>query len=112
MMIFALVGLVCGVIAGTFCPMIIPAAYTKLFSVALLTSLDAVFGAVYAVLRANFESAVFISGFFLNGLMATVLVFAGENLGIDLYYVALFGFGLKIFQKIHKIRHIVFHQNN
>jgi small basic protein len=47
---------------------------------------------------------VFLSGFITNALVAVALTFVGDRLGIDLYLVALFAFGLRIFQNVALIR--------
>ena len=39
-----------------------------------------------------------------NTLVAVALTFVGDRLGIDLYLVALFAFGLRIFQNVALIR--------
>lgn len=103
-MILAVGGLILGVLLGIFCPWSIPVAYSKLFSVALLASLDSVFGGVRAGMEEKFDNAIFISGFFTNALLAAFLVYVGDRLGIDLYYVALLAFGLRIFQNLAIIR--------
>ena len=103
-MILAVGGLILGVLLGIFCPWSIPVAYSKLFSVALLASLDSVFGGVRAGMEEKFDNAIFISGFFVNALLAVILVFVGDRLGIDLYYVASLAFGLRIFQNLAIIR--------
>lgn len=103
-MLLAACGLLLGVILGILCPVIIPAAYSKVFSVALLAALDSVFGGFRAVVDDKFDTTIFISGFFVNALLAATLVFIGDYLGIDMYYVALFAFGVRIFQNLAIIR--------
>ncbi len=103
-MILPVAGLIIGILIGTFCPISIPQEYAKLFSVALLASLDSVFGGLRAAAEEKFDNTVFISGFFTNALLAAVLVYIGDRLGIDLYYVALLAFGLRIFQNLAIIR--------
>ncbi len=103
-MILALLGLGIGLLLGSFCPLVIPVTYSKLFSVALLAGLDAVFGGFRSALDDRFENMVFMSGFFINGLLAAFLVYVGDHLGIYLYFVALLAFGLRIFQNLAIIR--------
>jgi small basic protein len=103
-MILPIAGLIVGILIGTFSPVSIPQEYAKLFSVALLASLDSVFGGLRAAAEEKFDNTVFISGFFTNALLAAVLVYIGDRLGIDLYYVALLAFGLRIFQNLAIIR--------
>ncbi len=99
-----LLGLLVGILIGSFSTISIPHDYTKLFSVALLASLDSVFGGLKATVEDKFDSTVFISGFFTNALLAAFLVYVGDRLGIDLYYVALLTFGFRIFKNLAILR--------
>lgn len=103
-MALPIIGLAVGLILGTLCPILIPIAYSKLFSVAILVSLDAIFGGLRAAANNKFENVVFITGFFSNALMAIILVYIGDRLGIDLYYVALLVFGFRIFKNLAALR--------
>ena len=93
-----------GIAIGLRFPLSLPAEYGKFLAVALLASLDSVFGGLRAALEEKFDNAIFISGFFVNALLAVLLVFVGDRLGIDLYYVASLAFGLRIFQNLAIIR--------
>ncbi|GBG56233.1 small basic family protein [bacterium BFN5] len=103
-MALPIAGLLVGIIIGTLFPISIPVEYAKFMSVALLASLDSVFGGLRAGAEERFDNTVFITGFFTNALLAAGLVYTGERLGIDLYYVALLAFGLRIFQNLAIIR--------
>lgn len=103
-MALPIIGLMVGLILGSICPILIPIAYSKLFSVAILVSLDSIFGGLRAAANNKFENVVFITGFFSNALMATFLVYVGDRLGIDLYYVALLAFGFRIFKNLAALR--------
>ena len=103
-MVLPIFGLIVGIILGSFAPITVPPAYAKLFSVALLAALDTVFGGLKAAITENFDNTVFISGFFVNGLLAAFLVYVGDKLGIDLYYVALLAFGFRIFKNLALLR--------
>ncbi len=103
-MILPVTGLIIGLIIGALFPVSIPVEYAKFMSVALLASLDSVFGGLRAGAEERFDNTVFITGFFTNALLAAGLVYAGDRLGIDLYYVALLAFGLRIFQNLAIIR--------
>jgi len=97
-------GLLMGILIGVFFPIRIPVEYAKYMSVALLASLDSVFGGLRAGLEEKFDNTIFITGFFTNALLAAGLVYVGDRLGIDLYYVSLLAFGLRIFQNLEIIR--------
>lgn len=98
------IGLLIGIAFGCLCPITITAAYTKLFSVVMLVALDSVFGGLRAAVNAHFSDTVFITGFLTNALFAAFLVVLGDNLGIDLYYVALLVFGFRIFKNLAGLR--------
>jgi small basic protein len=103
-MLLPVAGLIIGIFIGILFPISIPVEYAKFMSVALLASLDSVFGGLRAGAEERFDNTVFITGFFTNALLAAGLVYVGEGLGIDLYYVALLAFGLRIFQNLAIIR--------
>ncbi|MBR2214192.1 MAG: small basic family protein [Selenomonadaceae bacterium] len=109
-MILPLLGLFLGLILGAFSPVVIPVAYAKFFSVALLASLDTVFGGLKAAHREQFDNTVFVSGFFLNALLAAFLVYIGDRLGLDLYYVALLAFGFRSFKNLAILRRYYLHK--
>lgn len=105
-MILPIIGLIVGLLIGTYLPVSASMEYAKYLSVALLASLDSVFGALRAGLEGHFDNVVFLSGFFTNSLLAAGFTFLGERIGIDLYYVALLAFGLRVFQNLAVIRHL------
>lgn len=103
-MIISIVGLSVGILLGMICPLDIPVAYSRLFSVALIAALDSVFGGIRADMDGKFDNTIFLSGFVVNALLAAVLVYLGDQLGMDLYMVALIAFGLRVFQNLAIIR--------
>lgn len=103
-MLLPIAGLLIGILLGTVFPVSVPADYAKYLSVALLASLDSVFGGLRAGIEEKFDNTIFITGFFTNALLAAILVYIGDRLGIDLYYVASLAFGLRIFQNLAIIR--------
>ena len=104
MIYIVMVSLAIGLLIGSISPIVIPLAYTKLFSVALVAALDAAFGGLRSAISERFDKHVFVTGFFSNTLLAATLVFIGDRLGIDLYYVALLAFGFRIFKNLAVIR--------
>ena len=103
-MIISIVGLSVGILLGMICPLDIPVAYSRLFSVSLIAALDSVFGGIRADMDGKFDNTIFLSGFVVNALLAAVLVYLGDQLGMDLYMVALIAFGLRVFQNLAIIR--------
>ena len=106
MILAAMIGLVIGIIAGIYCPFSIPPEYARLLAVAVMAGLDAVLGGIRASMASNYDTDVFISGFFINGLLGAFLCYAGNMIGIDLYMVAFLIFGMRIFQNIGVIRRL------
>ncbi|EGK60597.1 small basic protein [Centipeda periodontii DSM 2778] len=104
MIYIVIVSLAIGLLIGYNSPIVIPLAYSKLFSVALVAALDAAFGGLRAAVAERFDKHVFVTGFFSNTLLAAALVFIGDRLGIDLYYVALLAFGFRIFKNLAILR--------
>ena len=107
MIIYPLIGLFLGILLGWMSPINMPLEYSKYMSVALMAGLDSVFGGIRSILEEKFDSTVFISGFFTNTLLAIVLSYIGEKLLIDLYFVAILTFGLRMFQNLAIIRRML-----
>ena len=68
-------------LAGTIPPA--SETFARYAAIALLAGLDTVLGGVRAWLSDTFDDAIFISGFFLNALLAVGLVVLGERLGLE-----------------------------
>ncbi len=101
------IGLLIGIILGLSSQFTIPDEYSNYLSIAVLAALDTLFGGIRAHLQNIYDQAVFVSGFFFNILLAASLAFLGVHLGVDLYLVAVFAFGVRLFQNIAVIRRIL-----
>jgi small basic protein len=101
-------GLVVGVALGLITHVAIPVAFSSYLSIAILAALDTVLGGIRASLEKSFDGAVFLTGFFTNTLVAALLAYIGNQLGVDLYLAAVVAFGVRLFQNIAAIRRIVF----
>lgn len=104
MMWLPVFGLILGLVIGFLSPVSIPIEYAKYFSVALLVAFDSVMGGIRAYQEDHFDSTVFLSGFFVNIVMASLLAFVGDRVGVDLYLAAVVAFGTRLFQNISIIR--------
>ena len=109
-MIFALIGILLGVLLGVFVPISYPPGFALYISVAILAALDSVFGAFRASLEEKFDVEIFVSGFFGNTILAVLLAYVGDKLGVPLYYAAIFAFGGRLFQNLATIRRILIHR--
>ncbi|MFB1049657.1 small basic family protein [Paraliobacillus sp. JSM ZJ581] len=102
--------LVVGVALGLLTDITIPDQYSDYLSIAILASLDTLFGGVRAHLDQTFDPKILVSGFSFNIGLAVLLTFIGVKLGIDLYLAAVFAFGVRLFQNIAIIRRYLFLQ--
>lgn len=100
-----LIGLIVGLLMGSVISVEIPLIYAKYMSVAILASLDSVFGGVKGLLDDTFDGKLLITGFITNTILAGFLAFIGDRLGIDLYLAAVFAFGVRLFENLSIIRH-------
>lgn len=99
-----LLGLLIGVVLGLAFRITLPVELARYTAVGILAALDSILGALRAELEGHFDARIFLSGFYSNALLAGALTFLGDRLGIDLYLVALFVFGWRIFQNVAVIR--------
>lgn len=96
-----------GILAGQHAGIQVPAEIVKYLSIAILAALDSVMGGVRSLLEKTFNSTIMLSGFFANALLAALLAYMGDRLGVDLYYAAVFVFGVRLFDNLSKIRHFI-----
>lgn len=106
----AVIGLLIGVILGFVLDVNISDKFSPYMSVAILACLDSVFGAIRANLSKNFQADIFISGFFGNALLAALLAYLGDKLGIPIYIAAVIVFGGRIFDNFAIIRRLLLEQ--
>jgi small basic protein len=99
-----LAGLALGVLLGLILQVDVSFEISRYMAVAIVAALDSVLGAARAELDGVYDNRIFISGFVTNALVAVLLTFIGDRLGLDLYLVALITFGPRIFQNVALIR--------
>ncbi|MBN2261019.1 MAG: small basic family protein [Clostridiales bacterium] len=107
-MIIAIIGILVGVLLGYFIPINISGAFSIYLSVAILAAIDSLFGGIRGNLEGKFDSVIFVSGFFGNSILALSLAYIGDQLGVPLYYAAIFVFGTRLFQNFSIIRRYMF----
>lgn len=85
----------------------IPAEFARYTGIAILAALDSILGGARAELEGNYDSRIFLSGFVSNMLLAGLLTFTGDRLGVSLDVAAIVGFGVRIFTNLAQIRRIL-----
>ncbi len=103
-MLLPLAGLGLGVLLGLLLKVNVSFEFARYSAVAIVAALDSVLGAVRAELDGVYDNRIFVSGFITNAVVAVLLTYLGDRLGLDLYLVALVTFGPRIFQNLALIR--------
>jgi small basic protein len=107
----ALFGLVVGVLAGLFLEPSVPESLQPYLPIAVVAALDAVFGGLRAYLDGIFDDKVFVVSFVSNVLIAGLIVYLGDQLGVggQLSTGVIVVLGIRIFSNVAAIRRHVFH---
>ena len=96
-------GCVIGALIGINIPTI-PYIYSEYLAIAIVAALDSVFGGITSVLKKNFDIKIFVSGFFVNAILAMALTFLGKKLNVDIYLAAVIVFVGRMFNNLGTIR--------
>jgi small basic protein len=99
-----IIGLLVGITISYLFAVTIPAEYSRYTAMAILAASDSILGAVRAHLEGEYDNKVFMSGFCVNALLAGLLAFVGDRLGVELYYAAIVAFGVRLFDNLAIIR--------
>ncbi len=78
----AAIGLVIGIVLGVVLQPAVPIWLQPYLPIAIVAAMDAVFGATRALLDEVFDDRVFVVSFLSNVLIAGLLVFLGDHLGV------------------------------
>jgi small basic protein len=103
-------GLIGGVLIGLVWGPHVPLALQPYLPIAVIAALDAVFGAVRAVLDGIFNDKVFVVSFLANVVVAAFIVFLGDQLGVgaQLSTGVVVVLGVRIFSNVASIRRHLF----
>lgn len=101
-----IIGLVAGVTVGLLTQPSVPGWLAPYLPIAVIAALDAVFGGVRAALEGIFNDRVFVVSFLSNVLVAALIVFLGDQLGVgsQLATGVVVVLGLRIFSNVAAIR--------
>lgn len=106
----AALGLIAGVVAGLLLSPTVPLWLQPYLPIAVVAALDAVFGALRALLDGIFDDKVFVVSFVANVLVAALIVFLGDQLGVgaQLSTGVIVVLGIRIFSNAAAIRRHLF----
>ena len=106
----AAVGLVLGIVVGLFLEPTVPLWLQPYLPIAVVAALDAVFGGLRSLLDGIFDDKVFVVSFVANVLVAALIVFLGDQLGVgsQLSTGVVVVLGIRIFSNAAAIRRHLF----
>ena len=99
--------LLAGVMVGLVFQLSVPENYARYTAMAILAALDSVLGAARSELEAHYSNTVFVTGVISNMILAGLLTFLGDRLGVELYFAAIVAFGVRMFNNLAVIRRLL-----
>ena len=106
----AAIGLLVGIVAGLVLEPTVPLWLQPYLPIAVVAALDAVFGGLRAVLDGIFDDRVFTVSFLSNIVVAALIVYLGDQLGVgsQLSTGVVVVLGIRIFSNVASIRRHLF----
>lgn len=106
-----ILGLVIGIIVGVVLEPTLPPVLQPYLPIAIVAALDALFGGFRAYLEGTFTDKVFVVSFVSNVLIAGLIVWLGDQIGVgsQLSTGVVVVLGIRIFTNAAAIRRAVFH---
>ena len=110
LLVIPAIGLSLGIIIGLLLQPAVPVWLQPYLPIAVIAALDAVFGAVRAILDGIFDDKVFVVSFLSNVIVAAFIVFLGDKLGVgaQLSTGVVVVLGVRIFSNVAAIRRHLF----
>jgi small basic protein len=104
--VIALIGLLIGAVAGFLLEPTVPLWLQPYLPIAVVAALDALFGGLRAVLDGIFDDRVFTVSFLSNVVVAALIVYLGDQLGVgsQLSTGVVVVLGIRIFSNAAAIR--------
>ena len=96
---FAIVGLILGIALGIYLEPTLPVGLQPYLPIAIVAALDALFGGFRAYLERVFDDKVFVVSFTSNVLIAALIVWVGDQIGVgaQLSTAVVVVLGIRIF---------------
>lgn len=108
--IYGVLALIVGIVAGVVLRPQVPDAVQPYLPIAVVAALDAVFGGLRAYLDEIFDAKVFVVSFVFNVLVAALIVWLGDQLGVgtQLSTAIIVVLGIRIFGNAAALRRRLF----
>lgn len=97
-------GLILGFAVVYYMPIAVPTEYLNYLALATLAGLDSIFGGIRAGIEGKFHDDIFITGFAFNTVLAALLVYLGDQIGLRLDLAAVVIIGGRVFLNLSLIR--------
>ncbi len=106
----AILGLIIGIIVGLLLQPTVPGFLEPYLPVAIVAAVDAILGGARAHLEGTFSDRVLAVSFVSNVLMAALIVFVGDQIGVgsQLLTAVIVVLGIRIFTNLAAIRRKLF----
>ncbi|NCT90747.1 small basic family protein [Cellulomonas sp. APG4] len=106
----AVLGLLVGAAVGLLLEPTVPSVLQPYLPIAVVAALDALFGGLRALLDGTFNDRVFLVSFLSNVVVAALIVFLGDQLGVgtQLSTAVVVVLGIRIFSNAAAIRRHLF----
>jgi small basic protein len=107
---FAVLAMIVGVVLGVVLQPSVPVELQPYLPIAVVAALDAVFGGIRARLDGIFDDKQFVISFISNVLVAALIVYLGDQLGVggQLSTGVVVVLGVRIFGNVAAIRRHLF----
>jgi len=105
-MYFVFIGILLGILVGSFLKINIPPEYARYTAVAILGVIDSIFGALRSETEYKYDSVIFVTGLLFNMALAILISYVGDKLNVELYLAVVIAFIIRIFLNIGIIRTI------
>lgn len=111
-MMLGIVGAALGFALGLFFPGYFPEETSLYMGVALIACIDSIVGGLLAKTRGNYDDGVFISGFFINAILAAAMTYFGRRINLQMELAAMVVFATRIFQNLAILRRNLLNLNS
>ena len=106
----AIIGLLVGIAIGIIWHPVVPLWLEPYLPIAIVAALDSVFGGVRALIERRYDDRIFVVSFLSNIVIASFLVFLGDQLGVgaQMSTGVVVVLAMRIFANAAAIRRLLF----